>query len=170
MAQHVSSIIHYLVQTDQAPLHGNICPRQPGSILDDTCVQAAIPTQSSLTSLWLVQAEVLWLMHAKHRWLAGDVKGARDIMDEVHCPIRTALIKMHACMLLVYWCAAGISAGSANKMCDDSPCDVSLSMPSQLCRLSMLYAFSHLANMLSLQASAHSFLWLHHLQVVLQHL
>ena len=98
MAQHVSSIIRYLVQTDQAPLHGNICPRQPGSILDDTCVQAAIPTQSSLISLWLVQAEVLWLMHAKHRWLAGDVKGARDIMDEVHCPIRTALIKMHACM------------------------------------------------------------------------
>lgn len=30
-----------------------------------------------------MQAEVLWLMHAKHRWLAGDPVGARAIMSEV---------------------------------------------------------------------------------------
>ena len=44
----------------------------------------------------LMQAEVLWLMHAKHRWLAGDPVGARAIMSEVR---RLHVICLaHACV------------------------------------------------------------------------
>ena len=40
----------------------------------------------SVHGVCLLQAEVLWLMHAKHRWLAGDLWGARAIMTEVQPP------------------------------------------------------------------------------------
>ncbi|XXG85541.1 hypothetical protein AAC387_Pa11g0600 [Persea americana] len=33
------------------------------------------------------QAEVLWLMGAKEKWLAGDVPAARDILQEAYCHI-----------------------------------------------------------------------------------
>lgn len=28
------------------------------------------------------QAEVLWLMYAKEKWIAGDVPGARDVLEQ----------------------------------------------------------------------------------------
>lgn len=42
------------------------------------------PWDLNITShCWLLlQAEVLWLMAAKERWLAGDVPGARAILAE----------------------------------------------------------------------------------------
>ena len=42
-----------------------------------------IEVWSSSVMAAAAQAEVLWLMHAKHRWLTGDLSGARGIMEEV---------------------------------------------------------------------------------------
>eukprot|EP00959_Pyramimonas_sp_CCMP1952_P196226 4102489-Pyramimonas_sp.AAC.1 len=61
--------------------------------LEKTCGTPALLDQLLRKAVtYCPQAEILWLMGAKEKWLSGDISGARAILQEVtHPPPRESV-------------------------------------------------------------------------------